>query len=249
MTAVAIILARYRSSCVPNESLALTDKKKIIKQLYPRCVKAKGIKEVYVATDDAQIAEGVEGFGGKAILTPMSLTSGINQVAHAANATALPDNCILVSIPGNQPFVNSQSIEQIIAFFKADASEDFAAATLSYRINDLKEINNSNTYKVVSDKNGYAMYFSRSVIPYNRDKKTNSTYFKQLGIHASRKWFALSLANRAPKTLELSEKSEQLRILEYGGKIKVIESLYDSPEISIPEDITRHCFNRSPALL
>jgi len=237
MNTYVFIPARYGSSRLPGKPLKLIDGKPMIQHVYERISKAQGLAGVYIATDDDRIKEVVEAFGGKVVMTPIEAASGTDRIAAAAKAVGLNDDDLIVNVQGDQPLVHPESIEDVIAPFLAkDYDKSFEMSTLSFKIINEAEITNPKDVKLVTDVNGFALYFSRATIPYGRDYWDHDS-FKHLGVYAYTKRF-VDLFNSLPMgTLEDIEKLEQLRALEYGHKIKVVQSQYDSPEVDLPGDI------------
>jgi len=237
MNTYVFIPARYGSSRLPGKPLKLIDGKPMVQHVYERISKAQGLAGVYIATDDERIKEVVEAFGGKVVMTPIEAASGTDRIAAAAKAVGLNDDDLIVNVQGDQPLVHPESIEDVIAPFLAeDYDKSFEMSTLSFKIINEAEITNPKDVKLVTDVNGFALYFSRATIPYGRDYWDHDS-FKHLGVYAYTKRF-VDLFNSLPMgTLEDIEKLEQLRALEYGHKIKVVQSQYDSPEVDLPGDI------------
>jgi len=237
MNTYVFIPARYGSSRLPGKPLKLIDGKPMIQHVYERISKAQGLAGVYIATDDERIKEVVEAFGGKVVMTPVEAASGTDRIAAAAKAIGLADDDLIVNVQGDQPLVHPQSIEDVIAPFLADEyDKSFEMSTLSFKIVNEAEITNPKDVKLVTDINGFALYFSRATIPHGRDYWDHDS-FKHLGVYAYTKRF-VDIFNALPMgTLEDIEKLEQLRALEYGHKIKVVQSQYDSPEVDLPGDI------------
>jgi len=237
MKTYVFIPARYGSSRLPGKPLKLINGKPMIQHVFERISKADNIEAVYVATDDERIKEVVEGFGGNVVMTPPEAESGTDRIAQAAQALDLKDDDLIVNVQGDQPLVNQGSIEAVISPFKtADYDRSFEMSTLSFKIINEAEITSPKDVKLVTDIKGFALYFSRATIPHGRDYWDHDS-FKHLGIYAYTKRF-VDLFNTFPMgRLEDIEKLEQLRALEYGHKIKVIESQWDSPEVDLPGDI------------
>lgn len=237
MNTYVFIPARFGSSRLPGKPLKLIDGKPMIQHVYERISKAQGLAGVYIATDDERIKEVVESFGGKVVMTPVEAASGTDRIAAAANALGLKDDDLIVNVQGDQPLVHHESIEDVIAPFLADDYDgSFEMSTLSFKIVNEAEITNPKDVKLVTDYNGFALYFSRATIPHGRDYWDHDS-FKHLGVYAYSKRF-VDIFNALPMgRLEDIEKLEQLRALEYGHKIKVVESQYDSPEVDLPGDI------------
>lgn len=237
MNTFVFIPARYGSSRLPGKPLKLINGKPMIQHVYERIAKAQGLAGVYVATDDERIREVVEAFGGQVVMTPAEAASGTDRIAAAANALGLKDDDLIVNVQGDQPLVHHESIEDVIApFLAADYDGSFEMSTLSFKIVNEAEITNPKDVKLVTDVYGFALYFSRATIPHGRDYWDHDS-FKHLGVYAYTKRFVDTFNALPMGRLEDIEKLEQLRALEYGHKIKVVESQWDSPEVDLPGDI------------
>lgn len=195
------------------------------------------ISEVYVATDDDRIFKCVEDFGGKAVMTKEKHPSGTDRIAEAVEKLGLSEKDIIVNIQGDQPIFESSLISEMVKPLLNDST--IPMSTLKYRITNPAEINNSNIVKVVTDNNDYAIYFSRSTIPFYREDSSEKQYFKHLGFYAYRKDFILEFSGLPLGKLESAEKLEQLRATENGYRIKVVEAGSDSIEVDTPEDINK----------
>ncbi len=236
MKATVFIPARYQSSRLPGKPLALIRGKPMIQHVYERVSIAEGLKGVYVATDDFRIADTVHAFGGECIMTSSDAKSGTDRIADAADQLNLSEDELIVNIQGDQPLVNPASIEDVIAPFFEHSDDEFQMSTLVYKITNPSEITNPKDIKTVFDKNLFALYFSRSSIPYARDNEHHD-YYKHLGVYAYTRRFVDCFNHLPMGVLEDYEKLEQLRVLEHGYKIKIVISEHDSPEVDLPEDI------------
>jgi 3-deoxy-manno-octulosonate cytidylyltransferase (CMP-KDO synthetase) len=250
MRTTAFIPARYESTRFPGKPLALIAGKPMIQHVYERASSCEEIQDVYVATDDERILREVNRFGGKAVMTAMEHHSGSDRIAEAARALKLDEDGLIVNIQGDQPLFEPSSVVDLIRPFKTAGSE-IPMSTLMYRIRNREEIEDPNIVKVVTDANGWALFFSRSPIPFYRDPGSEPIFFKHLGFYAQRLRFLKEFASLPPGRLESAEKLEQLRALENGYKIKVVETAYDSIEIDTPKDIKkveRMIAQRSPQI-
>lgn len=237
MSVIAFIPSRYGSSRFPGKPLALIAGKPMIQHAYLCALKCPEISDVYVVTDDERIMECVKGFGGKAVMTGKEHPSGTDRIAEATEILRLNDDDIVVNIQGDQPLFSPAIISQMVKPLVDDKS--IPMGTVKYRISDPSEINNSNIVKVVTDNDDFALYFSRSTIPFYRDRPPLQDYYKHLGFYAYRRAFILKF-NRLPVArLENAEKLEPLRAIENGFRIKVVETNFDSIEIDTPEDIKK----------
>ncbi|MEW6669493.1 MAG: 3-deoxy-manno-octulosonate cytidylyltransferase [Thermodesulfobacteriota bacterium] len=237
MNVFAFIPARYSSTRFPGKPLAVIAGEPMIRHAY-LCAKAcPDITEVYVATDDERILQCVRGFGGKAVLTGEAHPCGTDRVAEAARHLGLDGDPVVVNIQGDQPLFQPALISQMVAPLIGDP--ELAMSTLKCRISDPREVENPNCVKVVTDARDHALYFSRSPIPYFRDAPAPGVYYKHLGFYAYRLDFLNTFAGLPVGRLEAAEKLEQLRALENGYRIMVVETLFDSVEVDTPADIRR----------
>jgi 3-deoxy-manno-octulosonate cytidylyltransferase (CMP-KDO synthetase) len=235
MKKVAFIPARYRSTRFEGKPLALIAGRPMIQHVYERANRSQALDEVYVATDDQRIFDCVVGFGGKAIMTDEHHRSGSDRIAEAADRVKLADHDIVVNIQGDQPIFQPSLITELIAPLIEDLT--LPMSTLMHRIEDDRELYDTNHIKVVVDNKGYALYFSRLTIPFYRDRDSITTHYKHLGIYAYRKHFLMTFTKLNYGVLEGAEKLEQLRALEHGHRVRVVETPFDSTEVDIPEDI------------
>ena len=233
----AVIPSRYGSSRFEGKPLSLVAGKPMIQRVYEQAEKSKAISKTIVATDDKRIFDAVKAFGGEAVMTSDKCRSGTDRVAQTADILNLDPDDIIINIQGDQPIFNPETLEEMIAPFENDPG--LVMSTLAFKIQDKREITDPKDVKVTFDKNKFAMYFSRAQIPFPRDKDTNAEFYKHLGFYAYKKKFLDKLVNLPTGTCEHIEKLEQLRVLEFGYKIKVVVTQYDSPEIDLPEDIKR----------
>jgi 3-deoxy-manno-octulosonate cytidylyltransferase (CMP-KDO synthetase) len=210
----------------------------MIQQVYERARSCSMMAEVFVATDDARIVREVDRFGGRALLTKSQHPSGSDRIAEAAMIAGLRDDDLIVNIQGDQPLFEPACIEDLIKPFTG-VHPEILISTLKCRIRDEREIEDPNIVKVVTDRDGFALYFSRSPIPFYRDTASEAVFFKHLGFYAYRPAFLREFALFAPSRLEQVEKLEQLRALENGYRIRVVETSYDSIEVDTPKDIKK----------
>ena len=232
---IAFIPARYPSTRFPGKPLALISGKPMIQHVYERVQACPELDETYVATDDQRIYCCVEGFGGRAIMTAKDHQSGTDRIAEAAERLNIGPHDIVVNIQGDQPLFQPSILADLIRPLIEDRT--IPMSTLMYGIEEDKEIQDPNNVKVVVDTNGYALYFSRLPIPFIRDKGSRPHYYKHIGMYAYRKEFLLTFTKLPYGRLEGVEKLEQLRALEHGFKIKVIETPFGSTEVDVPEDV------------
>lgn len=236
---IAIIPARYESNRFKGKPLALIAGKPMIQHVVERAKAAKLLSRVVVATDDSRIAESVESFGGEWVMTRDDHVSGSDRLAEAAELLGISEHDVVVNIQGDQPLFPVEVIEQVARPLLDDPA--LPMSTLIYKIVRPEEIDDPNHVKTVFDRDQYALYFSRSPIPFQRnpDEEIKPTYYKHLGFYAYRKGFLLSFVALPEGEWEKFEKLEQLRALEYGYKIKVMITEHDSIEVDTPEDLLR----------
>lgn len=232
---VAVIPARYASSRFPGKPLAKIHDKPMIQWVYERVKGVDGINDVYVATDDERIFDTVECFGGKVIMTSKDHKSGTDRISEAISKID-DDIDIVLNIQGDEPMIKKEMISQLISAFE---DESVNMATLKKRLYDEDDINNPNIAKVITDVNNDAIYFSRSTIPYNRDGHNDIKYFKHIGVYGYKKDFLYKFANLKKSILEKLEQLEQLRVIENGYKIRVVETKHESIGVDLPEHIEK----------
>lgn len=239
MRVVGIIPARYGSTRFEGKPLADINGRTMIEWVYNQARKAKILELVVVATDDKRIYKVVKGFGGEVEMTSSSHESGTDRVAEVASLLPMDKDGIVVNIQGDAPFLRPATVDELVKHLLQDPT--LPMSTASYPIKDAEDIDNPNVVKVVVDKSGLALYFSRSAIPYIRkgQEAAPPNLFKHLGIYAYRRKFLLDFTKLAQSPLELAEELEQLRALENGYRIKVIQSKYDSPEVNTPQDLEK----------
>jgi 3-deoxy-manno-octulosonate cytidylyltransferase (CMP-KDO synthetase) len=231
---LGVIPARMHSTRLSQKMLRLIGDKPLIQHVWERCRAAKKISRLIVATDHEDIVKAVKAFKGDAMLTDPSHTSGTDRVAEVA---AKNDCDIVINIQGDEPFISAVAIDALAAAFEQDPAIE--VATLCYRETDMRALSDPNCVKVVCDNRTFALYFSRAPIPFDREKGTGKSFLKHIGIYAFKKDFLMKFSALRPSELESREKLEQLRILSNGGKIKVIETEYDSCGIDTEEDLKR----------
>jgi 3-deoxy-manno-octulosonate cytidylyltransferase (CMP-KDO synthetase) len=210
----------------------------MIEHVYRRTAQARGITRVIVATDDERIARAVERFGGEARLTSVSHRSGSDRIAEVARSL---DSSLIVNVQGDEPFIEPVMIEQAIEAFVEDPG--VVMSTLRRRIDDPADLLNPNVVKVVVDRRGDALYFSRASIPFERDPAdsppTTRALYRHVGLYVYRRHFLLTLATLEPTPLEGAEALEQLRVLEHGYRIRTAETTCDAIAVDTPEDLER----------
>ena len=232
MKAICVIPARYSSTRLPGKPLKLIAGVPMICRVYDRASKAKLIDKAIVATDDERIFKAVKEYGGEVMMTRADHPTGTDRLAEVA--TAFSDVDVIVNVQGDEPLIEPSLIDDLIRLFNEDPN--LHMATVSTELTEEADINNPNNVKVISDLNGYALYFSRSVIPYPRNAGKSKVY-KHIGIYAYRREFLLKYAKMSPTPLEQSESLEQLRALENGYRIKVLRSDNQFIGVDTEEDL------------
>ena len=238
LKAIAIIPARYHSTRFPGKPLVVINQKPMIQHVYERVCLATRVEGVIVATDDDRILRAVEGFGGKAWMTSPGHTSGTDRVAEVA---CQQEADLIVNVQGDEPFIDPGCIDAMIEPF--DTESGLMISTLCHPITLEDDLNNPNIVKVVTDLKGFALYFSRSPIPYssrsNLILKNPSVFKRHMGLYTYRKAFLEQLNSLEESALEKTETLEQLRFLENGYRIKVINTDYQPLAVDTPDDLGR----------
>ena len=239
MKAIAIIPARYSSTRFPGKPLALLGGKPIIERVYERV--AQVIEDVYVATDDQRIFDAVEAFGGNVVMTSTAHKSGTDRCCEAFNKIAKTAD-VVINIQGDEPFIAAPQLQAILQCFD-DPSADIATLVQPFQKNDsFVALADPNSPKVVLDNHNFALYFSRSIIPYQRNLPqaewlTHHAYYRHIGIYAFRPAVLRALTQLSVSSLESCESLEQLRWLQAGYRIKVAETQISKIGIDTPEDL------------
>ncbi len=231
------IPARFGSTRFRAKPLAKIMGKPMIQHVYESAGAAKVLEKVFVATDSHEIARVVEEFGGKAIITREDHISGTDRVCEAANIVGLEAADVVVNIQGDQPLFSPLIIERLVSPFLNGV--DIPMSTVMYPIPLDAKAQDPNLVKVVTDNFGYALYFSRSLIPFPRILPEQHKVMKHLGFYAYKKSFLDKFHSLPEGKLEAIEKLEQLRALENGYRILVLESPSDSIEVDVPSDIEK----------
>ncbi len=243
-TIIAVIPARYASTRFPGKALVDIKGKSMVQRVYERTRLSKLINRVIVATDDDRILAAVKSFGGEAMMTSPNHATGTDRIAEVAMSL---DCELVVNVQGDEPLIRPEMIDQAIRPLIDDPS--IPMGTLCRKIEDRDEAFDPNVVKVVFDKKGFALYFSRAPIPWDRDAWASTSSWKELSLHGSlykhiglyvyRREFLLNYA-RMPRTpLEAAEKLEQLRALEHGHRIKTVVTQHDSFGVDIPDDLSK----------
>ncbi|MFT5847784.1 3-deoxy-manno-octulosonate cytidylyltransferase [Psychroserpens sp.] len=236
MKIISMIPARYSASRFPAKLMQDLEGKTVILRTYEATIATQLFDDVYVVTDSEIIFDEITSNGGKAIMSIKEHQSGSDRIAEAVEHL---DVDIVVNVQGDEPFTERESLEKVLNAFKEDHNKEIDLASLMVEIHDWDEINNPNTVKVIVDQNNFALYFSRSPIPYPRDKEAGARYFKHKGIYAFRKQALLDFYKLPMQFIEATEKIECIRYLEYGKRIKMVETTVEGVEIDTPEDLER----------
>jgi 3-deoxy-manno-octulosonate cytidylyltransferase (CMP-KDO synthetase) len=239
MKIICIIPARFASSRFPGKPLAKIAGFPMIEWVHKRALSVRDFTEVIVATDDQRIYDVVLSYGGRAVMTATDLPSGTDRVAAVVNNIEAD---VVVNLQGDEPLVSPKLLSQVCEPFY---EENVLMTTAIKRINSLNELEDPNLVRVVIDKNGDALYFSRSIVPFNRDAKNKAEWFNiheyyyHIGIYTYRKDFLMSLSHMKQTKLERVESLEQLRVLENGYKIRTVLTDYESQSVDTKEDLLK----------
>lgn len=236
MKIIAVIPARYASTRLPAKLMQDLHGKPVITRTYEAAVASNLFDDVFVVTDSEIILNEILSRKGKAIMSQKQHESGSDRIAEAIENI---DADIVVNIQGDEPFINKAPLVELINAFKNDVTNQIDLASLMREITSQNDIENPNHVKVVVDQNNFALYFSRSVIPYPRETNVGVRYFQHIGIYAFRKQALLDFSRLPMKSLEASEKLEQLRYLEFGKRIKMIETQHVGIGIDTLEDLEK----------
>lgn len=236
MKIIAVIPARYASTRFPAKLMQDLGGKTVILRTYEAAVATQLFDDVFVVTDSDLIYNEIISHNGKAIMSIKSHESGSDRIAEAVENMEVD---VVINVQGDEPFINKEPLEKVIEVFKKDIDKKVDLASLMFEIKDKSDIDNPNNVKVVVDQQGFALYFSRSVIPYPREENVGVRYMKHIGIYAFRKEALLDFYRLPMLSLEASEKLEQLRYLEYGKRIKMIETTHAGIGIDTPEDLEK----------
>ena len=236
MKKIAVIPARLAATRFPNKLIQDLGGKPVIVQTYLATKKTKLFDEVYVVTDSQEIFSLIENYGGKAIMSQKEHSCGSDRIAEAIENM---DVDIIVNVQGDEPFIETDSLRKILTVFENDTLNQIDLVSLMTPLHKSEDIQNPNNVKVITDINRIALYFSRSVIPFKRDENVPFTYMKHIGVYAFRKKALLDFYHLPMRALEACEKLEQLRYLEYGKRIKMIETDKQNIGIDTPEDLEK----------
>jgi 3-deoxy-manno-octulosonate cytidylyltransferase (CMP-KDO synthetase) len=246
---VVVIPARYASSRFPGKPLVAIAGRPMIQRVYEQSCQARLVDTVLVATDDERIAAAVRGFGGRVVMTSPHHPTGTDRIAEVAAGL---DCDIVVNVQGDEPCIAPEAIDALVQPLRDDAT--ILMSTLAHPLRGVEQLLTPNVNKVVVDRAGYALYFSRAPIPYDRSAWPQAPHLmaqagqtptvppsclKHLGLYAYRRTFLLTLAHLPQTPLEQLEQLEQLRVLEHGYRIRVVETTYESIRVDVPEDVVR----------
>ncbi len=237
LKSIAVIPARFESTRFPGKPLVSIAEKPMIQHVYERSARARSVQQVVVATDDVRIFHAVRSFGGQVCMTSASHRSGTDRVAEVA---AQVDADVIVNVQGDEPLIDPSCLDAAVEPFQSDPA--LMISTLSVSGTSEEEWLSPHVTKVVVDRDGFALYFSRSPIPYLRDRdetRNPSPFLKHVGLYAYRKAFLAQLGSLKESALEKLEALEQLRFLENGYRIKVVNTSYQSLAVDTPEDLER----------
>lgn len=236
MKIIAVIPARYASTRFPAKLMQDLGGKTVILKTYQAAIATQLFDDVFVVTDSDLIFNEIVNHGGKAIMSIKEHESGSDRIAEAIENLNVD---IVVNVQGDEPFIDREPLAKVIEVFKNDKENKVDLVSLMRNISDKNDIENPNIVKVIVDQQGFALYFSRSVIPYPRAENVGVKYMQHIGIYAFRKQALLDFYRLPMLSLEASEKLEQLRYLEYGKRIKMVETNHVSIGIDTIEDLEK----------
>lgn len=238
-----MIPARYQASRFPGKLMKDLGGKSVIVRTYEAAQRTKLFDEVYVVTDSEIIFSEIQKIGGKVLMSRKEHICGSDRIAEAIEDM---DVDVVINVQGDEPFIDKESLSNLVQVFTEDTTKQVDLASLKVAMDNQEDIENPNNVKVITDTNNFAIYFSRSVIPYKRDTVSNTKYFKHIGVYAFRKESLLEFYHTPLTPLEESEKIEAIRYLEIGKRIKMIDTPHHSIGIDTPQDLekARELFRR-----
>jgi 3-deoxy-manno-octulosonate cytidylyltransferase (CMP-KDO synthetase) len=236
MKVIAMIPARYSATRFPGKLMKDLGGKSVILRTYEAAVSTNLFETVFVVTDSNVIYENITNAGGKAIMSLKEHECGSDRIAEAVE---FMDADIIINVQGDEPFIDKVSLTKLIEAFKSDSNKEIDLASLKVQITNKEDIENPNNVKVITDNNNFALYFSRSVIPFHRDKDIDVKYYKHKGVYAFRKQALTDFYHMPMTPLEASEKIEAIRYLEVGKRIKMVETDVEVVGIDTPEDLKK----------
>ena len=231
-----MIPARYNASRFPGKLMQDLGGKPVITRTYEATVNTNLFDEVYVVTDSQIIFDTISKSGGKVVMSKKEHECGSDRIAEAVENI---DVDVVVNVQGDEPFIDEVSLEKLIEVFKNDTNKKIDLASLKVQITNKDDIQNPNNVKVITDVNNFAIYFSRSVIPYHRDQEIEVKYYKHKGVYAFRKEALLDFYKNPVTPLEAAEKIEAIRYQELGKKIKMVETHVEAIGIDTSEDLEK----------
>ena len=236
MKVIAMIPARYSATRFPGKLMKDLGGKPVIVRTYEAALQTNLFEDVYVVSDSEVIAKAIQTVGGNVIMSKKEHECGSDRIAEAVE---FMEADIVINVQGDEPFIDAVSLSKLIETFKKDTQNVIDLASLKVQMKNKEDIENPNNVKVITDNFGFAMYFSRSVIPFHSDHEIDVKYFKHKGVYAFRKEALLDFYKREMTPLEAAEKIEANRYLEVGKKIKMIETNVESIGIDTPEDLEK----------
>ena len=231
---IAMIPARYAATRFPGKLMQDLHGRTVIRRTYEAAVNTGLFEEVYVVTDSEVIFSEITSFGGKAIRSKKEHECGSDRIAEAVEDM---DVDIVVNVQGDEPMIDTESLRRVLEVFRGDDADRIDLASLKTALKSQEAINNPNNVKVITDKDNFALYFSRSPIPYPRDPGSGAVWYKHVGIYAFRKQALMDFYRLPMLSLEATEKIECIRYLEYGKNIKMVETTVKGVGIDTPEDL------------
>ncbi len=236
MKIIAMIPARYSASRFPGKLMKDLGGKPVILRTYEAALHTNLFDDVFIVTDSEIIFNTIEKAGGKAIMSIKEHECGSDRIAEAVENIEAD---IVINVQGDEPFIDTVSLSKLVDVFKKDILKEVDLASLKVQITNKEDIENSNNVKVITDVNNMAIYFSRSVIPFHRDKSIEVKYFKHKGVYAFRKQALIDFYHTPMTPLEAAEKIEAIRYQEIGKKIKMVETDVEAVGIDTPEDLEK----------
>jgi 3-deoxy-manno-octulosonate cytidylyltransferase (CMP-KDO synthetase) len=236
MKIIAMIPARYSASRFPGKLMKDLGGKPVILRTYEAALNTNLFDAVFIVTDSDIIFKTIENAGGTAIMSKIAHECGSDRIAEAVENIEAD---IVINVQGDEPFIDAVSLSKLIDVFKQDTKQEIDLASLKVQITNKEDIENPNNVKVITDVNNLAIYFSRSVIPYYRDKDIAVKYYKHKGVYAFRKQALIDFYNTPMTPLEAAEKIEAIRYQEIGKKIKMVETDVEAVGIDTPEDLEK----------
>ncbi|MDN3619070.1 3-deoxy-manno-octulosonate cytidylyltransferase [Polaribacter undariae] len=236
MKIIAMIPARYSASRFPGKLMKDLGGKPVILRTYEAALHTNLFDDVFIVTDSDVIFKTIEKAGGKAIMSTKEHECGSDRIAEAVENIEAD---IVINVQGDEPFIDEVSLSKLIDVFKKDDKKEIDLASLKVQITNKEDIENPNNVKVITDVDNLAIYFSRSVIPFHRDKDIAVKYYKHKGVYAFRKQALIDFYNTPMTPLEAAEKIEAIRYQEIGKKIKMVETDVEAVGIDTPEDLEK----------